>query len=145
MAALGAVTVTALGLVAVAALGVVTVTALGVVTVALLGAVTVMGFTTAGAFSVRALASMTSAIRGGGIIRVIPTTRIHPNTTAIPTMATRITVIRTTETVILARPPPRRSKPRSHDGATIMVRLTVCWVRKLAMQFGRFRPIKVYR
>ena len=133
----------------------VTVTVLEVVTVALLGAVTVMGFTTAGAFSVRALASMASAIRGGGIIRVIPTIRIHPHTTAIPTtaiptmaactMATRITVIRTTETVILARPPPRRSKPRSHDGATITARLTVCWARRLEMQFDRFRPIKAYR
>jgi len=119
------------------------------------GVVTVIGFTTAGVFSVRALASMASAIRGGGIIRVIPTIRIHPHTTAIPTtaiptmaactMATRITVIRTTETVILARPPPRRSKPRWHGEAIIWVRLTVCGVRRLEVQFGRFRPIKVYR
>ena len=53
--------------------------------------------------------------------------------------------IRTTETVILARPLLRRSKPHSHDGVTITVRLTVRWVRRLAMQFDRFRPIKDYR
>jgi ABC-type multidrug transport system fused ATPase/permease subunit len=149
VAVLGVVTVAVLGVATVAVLGV-TVAVLGVVTVAVLGAVTVMGFTTAGVFSVRALASMASAIRGGGIIRIIPTIRIHPHTTAIPTMAActmarRITVIRTTETVILARPPPRRSKPHSHDGATITVRLTVCGVRRLEMQFDRFRPIKAYR
>ena len=148
VAVLGVIMVTVLGVVTVALLGVVMVTvALGVVmvTVALLGAVTVIVFTTAGAFSVLVLASMASAIRGGGIIRVIPTIRIHPNITAIPTMATRIMVIPTTETVILARPPPRRSKPRSHGGATITVRLTVCGGRRLEMQFDRFRPIKAYR
>ena len=84
---IGQASVAALGVVTVAVLGVVTVAVLGVVTVALLGAVTVMVFTTAGVFSALVLASMASAIRGGGIIRVIPTIRIHPNTTAIPTMA----------------------------------------------------------
>jgi len=148
---LGLVAAAVLGLV-MAVLGLVIVAALGVATVAWFGVAMVTGFTAADGFSARAMVSMASAIRGGGIIRVIPTILIHPRTTttAIPTMAertmaTRITVIRTTETVILARPPPRRSKPHSHEGATITVRLTVHWVRRLAMQFDRFRPIKVYR
>jgi hypothetical protein len=125
--------------------------ALGVATVALFGGAADAGFTTAGVFSARVMVSLTSAIRGGGIIRVIPIILIHLRTTAtaIPTMATRtmatLTTVIRTETVILARPLPRPSKPHSHEGATITVRLTVRWVRRLAMQFDRFRPIKVYR
>jgi hypothetical protein len=151
VAALGPVAVVVLGPVIVV-LGVATVALLGVATVALLGVGTVTGFATAGGFSARVMVSMASATRGGGIILVIPTILIHPRTTAtaIPTMvartmAPRITVIGTTETVILARPPPRRSKPHSREGVTITVRLTVCWVHRLATQFDRFRPIKVYR
>ncbi len=149
VAVLGEATVALPGPVIVVAPGLVTVTGLGVATVALLGAVTVMGFTTAGVFSARVLASMASVIRGGGIgtIRVI---LIPTRTTAIPTMAartmaTRITVIRTTETMNLAHPLPKCSKPRLHNGAIIAVLLTVCGVRELAMRFDRSRPIKAYR
>jgi len=155
-AELGPVTVVALGPVIMAELGPVTVVVLGPVivvlgvgAVALLGVVMVTGFATAAGFSARVMVSMASAIRGGGIIRVIPTILIHPRTTAIPMMVARtmatITVIRTTETVILARPPPRRSKPHSREGVTIRARLTVYWVHRLARQSDRFKPIKVYR
>jgi hypothetical protein len=147
---LGPVTAVVLGPDIMAVVGPVIV-ALGVATVALFGGAADAGFTTAGVFSARVMVSLTSAIRGGGIIRVIPIILIHLRTTAtaIPTMATRtmatLTTVIRTETVILARPLPRPSKPHSHEGATITVRLTVRWVRRLAMQFDRFRPIKVYR
>lgn len=124
------------GVAIVAVRGEVVVGALGPVTVPLFGTATVTGFTTAGgSFSDRVLASMDSGIRGGGmgtiltmratLIILIPirTTATH---TAVRTSATNIMAVRTTimattgirtmvthimETVLLARPLPRRSKP----------------------------------
>ena len=145
--------------------GAATVVVPGAAMVVVPGAATVAGFTTADVFLARVLASMATATRGGGIrtiramptiptrITAIPTTAIP--TTAIPTtatrtMATRITAtcttaIRTTKTVILARPPPRRSRPHSHGAATIAVRLTAHLGRRLVMQFDHSRRIKACR
>jgi hypothetical protein len=128
------------------------------------GAATVAGFTTADVFSARVLASMATATRGGiRTIRAMPT--ILTRTTATRTTATRTTAtrttairtmaartmaaltmaIRTTKTVILAHPLPRRSKRRSHGAGTIAVRLTVHLGRRLAMQFDHSRRIKACR
>ena len=92
-AALGSVTVVVLGVVTVAVRGEVIVGALGPVTVPLFGTATVMGFTTAGgSFSDRVLASMASAIRGGGMDTTLTmrATRIILTATAIH-MAMRTT------------------------------------------------------
>jgi len=93
----GPLIVMGIGRARVAVRGLVMVAGLGLATVALLGAATVTGFTKGGVFSARVLASMASAIRGGGTIRTI---RI----TAAPIMAELTTGIRTTRTVILSHP-----------------------------------------
>jgi hypothetical protein len=149
-AVLGAVAGVAGGPTAAAVLRVAFMVAPGPVTVASLGAATLTGFATAGVFLVRVLASMALDIRGGGIgpIRVMPIILIPIRTTVIPTTAALIMGIRMislTEMVMLACLLPKRSKPNSHGAATITVRLTGCWGRKLAMQYVRSRPIKVYR
>ena len=77
---IGQASVAVRGPVMVAAPGLVTEAGLGLVTVAWLGVAIVTGFTKGGVFSARVLASMASAIRGGGTIRTI---RI----TAVPIMA----------------------------------------------------------
>ena len=134
--------------------------AFGAVMVTALGLMVTDFTTTDGFFSAPVLASMATATRGGGIgtIRAIPiipirTTAIRITathttairTTAIRPMATRTMAIRTTKTVLLAHPLPRRSKRRSHGAATIAVRLTVQWGRRLAMQSDHFKRIKACR
>jgi hypothetical protein len=144
VAVIGVATVAVLGLVVVVAPGLVTVAVIGVATVALLGEGTVTDLTTVGIFLVRVLDSLATVTRG--TIRAIPITRtmMTPPMTA-DTMAIPITVINTTEALILAPPLPSRSKPRSHDVVTIADRLTVCLDRRLAMQFDHFRRIRVCR
>jgi hypothetical protein len=150
----GPVVVVVPGLVTVAALGPVMEAVLGRVTVTLLGVGTATGLTTGDTFSPQVLASLATATRGGGMvttltIRAIPTIPIR--TMAIPimaaacTMATHTMAIRTTKTVILALPPRRGFKPRSHNGAIIAVLLTVCGVRRPAMQFDHSKRTKVYQ
>jgi hypothetical protein len=82
--------------------------ALCVVVVAAGGVATLPGLTTAECFLVRVLASMATRGDGIGTIRAIPIILTPTRITAIPTtpaltMATRITVIHITNTVILAR------------------------------------------
>ena len=130
----------------VAAPGLVMVAVHGVATVVLLGVGMVTDFTATGVFLVRVLDSSATVTLG----TAIPITLIPPRTMAIPTMtagtmATRITVVSTTKGLILACLLPRRSKPRSHDVVTMADRLTVCLGRRLAVQFDRFRRIKVCR
>jgi hypothetical protein len=149
--------------------------ALGAAMVTAFGAAVDTVFTAADVSSARVLASMATVTRGGGAgtIRAIPI--IPTRTTAIPTMATRTTVIRTmvirtmvirimviritairttairttpiatTKIVMLALPLPRRSRRRSHAAATIAVRLTVHWGRRLATQSDYSRRIKACR
>jgi hypothetical protein len=129
-----------------AAPGLVMVAVHGVAAVVLLGVGMVTDFTATGVFLVRALDSSATVTLG----TAIPITLIPPRTMASPTMtagtmATRITVVSTTEGLILACLLPRRSKPRSHDVVTIADRLTVCLGRRLAVQFDHFRRIKVCR
>src|SRR5271165_2561721 len=117
----------------------------GAATVVALGAATVAGFTAADVFSARGLASMATATHGGGIGTIRATPIILTRITAIRTTATCTPAIRTTETVILAHPLPRRSKRHSHGAATIAVRLTAHLGRRLVMQFDHSRRIKAGR
>jgi len=150
-ALLGVATVTVSGPVEVVALGLVAVAVRGPVMVTSLGVGTATGLTTGDAFLPQVLASLATATRGGGMgitltIRAIPTIPIR--TMAIPimaasTMVTHTTAIRTTKTETLAPPPPERSKPPSHNGAIIAVRLTGFGVRRLAVQSDHSKRIKV--
>src|SRR5271165_4299027 len=146
----GAATVVVPGAATVVVPGAATVVVPGGAMVVVPGAATVAGFTTADVFSARVLASMATATRGGGIgtIRAMPTilTRITAiRTTAIRTMAALTMAIRTTKTVILAHPLPRRSNRHSHGAATIAVRLTVHLGRRLVMRSDHSRRIKACR
>src|SRR5271165_1461732 len=141
----GAATVVVPGAATVVVPGAATVVVPGAAMVVAPGAATVAGFITADVFSARVLASMATATRGGGIgtIRAMPT--ILTRITAIRTMAALTMAIRTTKTVILAHPLPRRSNRHSHGAATIAVRLTVHLGRRLVMRSDHSRRIKACR
>ena len=116
--------------------------ALCVVVVAAGGVATLPGLTTAECFLVRVLASMATRGDGIGTIRAIPIILTPTRITAIPTtpaltMATRITVIHITNTVILARSLAWRGYYRGL--------LTIFSGRRLAIRFDHPRRIKVFR